>query len=262
MTLKRRWKDERTIKEIVFASILSQFSNEITIFDIAGFICPDNVVYKKRFCYKDPKTGKPRYTGKSSIKLASDLKNYLIHTKKKRYNLPIKEVKGERYPSIEDRTRTEIHKAIDRINQKLILLLNLKEENKKDYYIIIKEEKNKFKIDKDRFYRWLEILIQNNSSFSEENKLHPIKKILQISKIEETIADYFYKTTEDKKSIFNLSTPSIILNRIYLKNGRVDFKIKPQVAYLKLLEYLLALASEGYSSKNVVKIRLNTQNPK
>lgn len=69
------------------------------------------------------------------------MKKYSIRTENKRYEISIKEVREEMYFSIKDKTRIEIRKAMDRINKKLVSVLNIKEGNEKDYCFIIKQEK-------------------------------------------------------------------------------------------------------------------------
>jgi len=246
-------------QENVFRCLTSKLgSNEYNLFEIVGFIDNSRILVKNWYYFYDKETGNKRY--KSKKPKTSKNGKYNIRTKEKRYEIDIEDLKVEGRPAIDKKTRAGIHKAINGINKRLLSLASPHEKDYQKYRFIVKPKENTFRIEESKFFNWLEKIIEDNYSYSDKKDfLRWLKENLlsEDASLKELSKGAFYTKSKTGKHPLLLINPVIILNRVYVKNGKMDLKMKSKEVYLRLLEFLISLMSQKHEF-----IRLNTQNPR
>ncbi len=240
-------------QENVLKCFLSKLnSNEFSIFEIVGFIDPTKVKIGKRYYYRDEKGVEhyPRNLPEPSKKEGY----YAFQNRNGRCKRYIEDIEKRGYQRIEKRTRAGVHRAIDKLNAKFSSSINSKERE----CLITKPKDNLFVIDELKFLHWLEEIITKNYDYSDkeeflrwlrESILHKDVSLSDLSK------GAFYTKSKTGNHPLLLINPVVILNRVYMKDGKVNLKMKSKEVYLRLLEFLIVLMSQKYEfhSKNTPK---------
>lgn len=69
----------------------------------------------------------------------------------------------------------------------------------------------------------------------------------------------FYTKPNTKNPPLLLVNPVVILNRVYVKDGKVNLKMKSSEVYLKLLEFLIVLMRQKYDFHSKEMLKNNTE---